>query len=94
MHLPRRHLLQLGLLSPLVTRAAEPESKALADLLKERLRHEGVGLAAARLGPGGALELAAAGRFWLSDIEPRANLEHARILQGAGRLDGFAAFRR
>ena len=37
--------------------------------------------------------LAAAGRFWLSDIEPRANLEHARVTLGQGRLDGFEAFR-
>ena len=38
--------------------------------------------------------LQAAGRFWLSDIEPRANLEHARVTLGRGRLEGFAAFRR
>jgi hypothetical protein len=38
--------------------------------------------------------LAAAGRFWLSDIEPRANLEHARVTCGAERLAGFAAIRR
>jgi alkylation response protein AidB-like acyl-CoA dehydrogenase len=38
--------------------------------------------------------LAAAGRFWLSDIEPRANLEHARVTMGQGRLDGFETFRR
>jgi hypothetical protein len=37
--------------------------------------------------------LKAAGRFWLSDIEPRANLEHARVTLGQGRLDGFEAFR-
>lgn len=37
--------------------------------------------------------LKAAGRFWLSDIEPRANLEHARVTVGSGRLDGFGAFR-
>jgi 3-(methylthio)propanoyl-CoA dehydrogenase len=37
--------------------------------------------------------LAAAGRFWLTDIEPRANLEHARVTMGQGRLDGFEAFR-
>ena len=37
--------------------------------------------------------LQAAGRFWLSDIEPRANLEHARVTMGQGRLDGFEAFR-
>jgi alkylation response protein AidB-like acyl-CoA dehydrogenase len=37
--------------------------------------------------------LSAAGRFWLSDIEPRANLEHARVTLGGGRLDGFDAFR-
>ena len=35
--------------------------------------------------------LKAAGRFWLSDIEPRANLEHARVTAGQGRLEGFAA---
>jgi alkylation response protein AidB-like acyl-CoA dehydrogenase len=38
--------------------------------------------------------LAAAGRFWLSDIEPRANLDHARVTMGQGRLEGFEAFRR
>src|SRR5262249_52268905 len=38
--------------------------------------------------------LAAAGRFWLSDIEPRANLEHARVTAGQERLEGFEAFRR
>jgi alkylation response protein AidB-like acyl-CoA dehydrogenase len=38
--------------------------------------------------------LAAAGRFWLSDIEPRANLEHARVTMGQGRLEGFEPFRR
>jgi hypothetical protein len=37
--------------------------------------------------------LAAAGRFWLSDIKPRAHLEHARVILGQGRLDSFAAFR-
>jgi alkylation response protein AidB-like acyl-CoA dehydrogenase len=37
--------------------------------------------------------LAAAGRFWLSDIEPRANLEHARVTMGSARLDGFDVFR-
>ena len=37
--------------------------------------------------------LRAAGRFWLSDIEPRANLEHARVTMGQGRLEGFEAFR-
>jgi hypothetical protein len=37
--------------------------------------------------------LAAAGRFWLSDIEPRANLEHARVTMGSQRLEGFAAFK-
>jgi alkylation response protein AidB-like acyl-CoA dehydrogenase len=37
--------------------------------------------------------LKAAGRFWLSDIEPRANLEHARVTMGQARLDGFEAFR-
>lgn len=37
--------------------------------------------------------LAAAGRFWLSDIEPRANLEHARVTLGKARLDGFSAIK-
>jgi hypothetical protein len=36
--------------------------------------------------------LAAAGRFWLSDIEPRANVEHARIVLGQQRLENFGAF--
>ena len=36
--------------------------------------------------------LQAAGRFWLSDIEPRANLEHARVTMGQARLEGFEAF--
>jgi hypothetical protein len=34
----------------------------------------------------------AAGRFWLSDIEPRANLEHARAILGQQRLENFGAF--
>ena len=49
---------------------------------------------ALRLSRLGNARLAAAGRFWLSDIEPRANLEHARVTAGQGRLEDFAAFRR
>jgi hypothetical protein len=52
------------------------------------------GWIAKRLSGLGDARLAAAGRFWLSDIEPRANLEHARVTLGQGRLDGFDAFRR
>jgi alkylation response protein AidB-like acyl-CoA dehydrogenase len=37
--------------------------------------------------------LVSAGRFWLSDIEPRANLEHARVTMGSGRLDAFDSFK-
>jgi len=37
--------------------------------------------------------LAAAGRWWLSDLRARAGLEHARATAGAGRLADFAAFR-
>jgi hypothetical protein len=48
---------------------------------------------AARLSRHDNPRLAAAGRFWLSDIEPRANLEHARVTMGQGRLGGFDAFR-
>jgi alkylation response protein AidB-like acyl-CoA dehydrogenase len=51
------------------------------------------GWIALRLSGLGDARLAAAGRFWLSDIEPRASLEHARIAQGAGRLEGFEPFR-
>lgn len=36
--------------------------------------------------------LTAAGRFWLSDIVPRANLEHARAVLGQRRLESFEAF--
>ncbi len=36
--------------------------------------------------------LAAAGRWWLSDLAPRAALEHARATQGSGRLEAFSAF--
>jgi hypothetical protein len=36
--------------------------------------------------------LAAAGRWWLSDLAPRAALEHARATQGAGRLEAFGSF--
>jgi alkylation response protein AidB-like acyl-CoA dehydrogenase len=36
--------------------------------------------------------LAAAGRFWLSDLAQRASLDHARATRGAQRLDSFAAF--
>lgn len=49
---------------------------------------------AKRLSGNDNARLAAAGRFWLSDIEPRANLEHARITMGQERLQGFEAFRR
>jgi alkylation response protein AidB-like acyl-CoA dehydrogenase len=49
---------------------------------------------ALRLARLGNARLSAAGRFWLSDIEPRANLEHARVTMGQGRLDDFDAFRR
>ena len=52
------------------------------------------GWIALRLSRHAEARLAAAGRFWLSDIEPRANLEHARVTLGAGRLEGFDAFRR
>jgi alkylation response protein AidB-like acyl-CoA dehydrogenase len=52
------------------------------------------GWIALRLSGLGDPRLAAAGRFWLSDIEPKANLEHARVTLGQGRLDGFDSFRR
>lgn len=37
--------------------------------------------------------LSAAGRWWLTDLEPRAALEHARAVQGSGPLQTFEAFR-
>ena len=36
--------------------------------------------------------LAAAGRWWLSDLAPRAALEQARATQGADRLEAFDSF--
>jgi alkylation response protein AidB-like acyl-CoA dehydrogenase len=36
--------------------------------------------------------LAAAGRWWLSDLAPRAALEHARATLGSGRLQAFDSF--
>jgi alkylation response protein AidB-like acyl-CoA dehydrogenase len=36
--------------------------------------------------------LAAAGRYWLSDIAPRAALKHAQAIAGAGALEAWAAF--
>jgi hypothetical protein len=38
--------------------------------------------------------LAAAGRFWLSDLVPRARLAHAEAVAGAARLEAFEVFRR
>jgi alkylation response protein AidB-like acyl-CoA dehydrogenase len=37
--------------------------------------------------------LKAAGRFWLSDLAPRASLDYARATHGSAALEGFAAFR-
>jgi hypothetical protein len=50
------------------------------------------GWSALRLSRMGDARLAAAGRFWLSDIEPRASLERARIALGQQRLEHFGAF--
>jgi serine-type D-Ala-D-Ala carboxypeptidase/endopeptidase len=68
MSLLRRHFLQmapLGLLAPAAWATpadAAPGSQALQALLTERLKHEGVALAAARLLPDGSLNLAAASK--------------------------------
>ncbi len=75
--LMRRHLLRLGLLglgSPMIVRAApaaDAPNDALHRLLAERLRLEGVGLAAARLRHSGGLELAAATRPGTAALDPR-----------------------
>jgi CubicO group peptidase (beta-lactamase class C family) len=68
MSLPRRHFLQIAPLSLLAPTAwgapaeAAPVDEALQTLLTERLKQEGVALAAARLLPDGRLELAAASK--------------------------------
>lgn len=68
MTLSRRHLVQfapLSLLAPTMLHAQArpvPVNEALHALLSERLKHEGVALAAARLLPDGKLELAAASK--------------------------------
>lgn len=71
MSLPRRRLIQLApvasfsLLSPAMLSAqasTAPMNEALQALLAERLTHEGVALAAARLRPEGTLDLAAASK--------------------------------
>lgn len=68
MSLPRRHFLQIAPLSLLAPTAwgapadAAPVDKALQALLTERLKHEGVALAAARMLPDGRLNVAAASR--------------------------------
>jgi hypothetical protein len=68
MSLPRRRFLQIAPLSLLAPTAwgvpadAAPVNEALQTLLTERLKQEGVALAAARLLPDGRLELAAASK--------------------------------
>ena len=66
MSVSRRHLVRASLSLPALawaqTLPPPSEDAALHDLLNQRLRHEGVGLAAARLLPDGSLQLAAAGR--------------------------------
>lgn len=68
MNLRRRHLVQLAPCSLLTAVAgwapagAAPADDALQALLAERLQHEGVALAAARLRPDGRVDLGAAGR--------------------------------
>jgi D-alanyl-D-alanine-carboxypeptidase/D-alanyl-D-alanine-endopeptidase len=68
MSLPRRHFLQIAPLSLLARTAwgasvdAAPIDMALQALLTERLKQEGVALAAARLLPDGRLNLAAANK--------------------------------
>lgn len=62
MKLPRRHLLLSCSALPFVPSRAAAAQADLRPLLQERLRHEGVGLAVARLPPEGEPELAAAGR--------------------------------
>lgn len=71
MALPRRQLVQLALFTPL----ALPGRPARADedlraLLVERLRHEGIGLAAARLLPERRLQLAAAAKPGAESPDP------------------------
>jgi hypothetical protein len=74
---------------------AEPrEGEAGAYALLQLAGLAATGWIALRLSRLGNPRLNAAGRFWLSDIEPRANLEHARVTAGQGPLDGFEAFRR
>lgn len=74
---------------------AEPrEGEAGAYAFLELAGLAATGWIALRLAKLDNARLSAAGRFWLSDIEPRANLEHARATMGSGRLDGFEAFRR
>jgi alkylation response protein AidB-like acyl-CoA dehydrogenase len=70
------------------------EGEAGAYALLELAGLAATGWIAARLSRLDHARLAAAGRFWLSDIEPRANLQHARVTMGGGRLEGFQAFRR
>lgn len=67
MSLSRRQLIHAAPLClmapvPLASASSAPMNEALRDLLADRLRHEGVALAAARLLPGGRLALAAASR--------------------------------
>ncbi|HEY5409407.1 MAG TPA: acyl-CoA dehydrogenase family protein, partial [Caulobacteraceae bacterium] len=48
-----------------------------------------------RLEPSGAgVRLAAAGRYWLTDLKAKAELRRAEIAQGCGRLELFQAMRR
>ncbi len=66
MKLSRRHWVQASLAAPALawaqTLPAPSEDAVLRELLTQRLRLEGVGLAAARLLPDGSLQLAADGR--------------------------------
>lgn len=57
----RRHLMQAAASLPCAA-WAQAEPNALATLLRERLRHEGVGLAVARVRPGEPVQFAAEGR--------------------------------
>lgn len=51
------------------------------------------GWIALRLIDTGDVRLAAAGRWWLSDLAPRASLEHHRATLGSARLEAFDAFK-
>jgi alkylation response protein AidB-like acyl-CoA dehydrogenase len=74
-------------------RAAPREAEAGASAFLQLAGLCATGWIALRLTGLKAARLAAAGRFWLSDLAQRASLDYARATHGAGRLDAFAAFK-